>query len=327
LGIEGMKIKNKKHLNLKQKTQKIKEFAKQIGFDDVGIVKVDFLHTEKEHLQEWIDKGYNAEMSYMNRNFEKRLNPNLLVENAKSIIVVIKNYYPDKQQAKDTYQVSKYAYFPDYHYLIKDDLKKILEFINTEIEPVKGRYFVDSAPVLEKIWAQKAGLGWIGKNSLLLTKKGSYFFIGEIICDIELSYDETDFKNFCGTCSKCIDACPTNAIVEPYVIDANKCISYQTIEKKGEFNDDLNLNFKNYIFGCDICQDVCPWNNKAVPTNDNRFDPNFLLLSLKCDDWENLSQQDFNKIFRKTPLERVKYTGLMRNIKYVVDYNKKNEKK
>ncbi len=300
----------------KRKSEKIKQFALEIGFDDVGIVEADFLHEEKQHLEEWLDNGYNAEMRYMNNHFDKRLNPKLLVENAKSIIVVIKNYYPSQKQAKDTLQVSKYAYFGDYHHIIKKKLRNLFDKINTEVAEINGRVFVDSAPVLEKIWAKKANLGWIGKNSLLLTKQGSYFFIGEIICDLPLEYDTPQIKDYCGTCTKCIDACPTKAIVEPYIIDANKCISYLTIEKKGDFDKNLNLNFKNYIFGCDICQDVCPWNKKSEPTDDKDFEPNFLLLSLKYDDWQNLSKQTFNKIFKNSAVKRTKYEGLTRNIKY-----------
>ncbi len=300
----------------KRKSEKIKQFALEIGFDDVGIVEADFLHEEKQHLEEWLDNGYNAEMRYMNNHFDKRLNPKLLVENAKSIIVVIKNYYPSQKQAKDTLQVSKYAYFGDYHNIIKKKLRNLFDKINTEVAEINGRVFVDSAPVLEKIWAKKANLGWIGKNSLLLTKQGSYFFIGEIICDLPLEYDTPQIKDYCGTCTKCIDACPTKAIVEPYIIDANKCISYLTIEKKGDFDKNLNLNFKNYIFGCDICQDVCPWNKKSEPTDDKDFEANFLLLSLKYENWQNLSKQTFNKIFKNSAVKRTKYEGLTRNIKY-----------
>lgn len=297
--------------------EKIKKYALEIGFDDVGIIRADFLSDEKDNLQKWLDNNYHAEMSYMERNFDKRLDARLLVENAKSIIVVLKNYYPPKVQNSDTYQISKYAYGQDYHKVLKDDLYKLFEFINNEINETKGRVFVDSAPVLEKAIAKKAGLGWIGKNSMLLTKKGSFFFIGEIIIDLELSYSDKELASFCGNCTKCIDACPTNAIVEPYIINANKCISYLTIEKKGDFDDNLNLNFENNIFGCDICQNVCPWNKKSTPTNDPRLLNNSILLKLKHNDWENISQQTFNNIFKHSPVKRTKLEGLRRNINFV----------
>ncbi len=304
------------------KAQLIKEYALNLGFDDVGIIKADFLKDEEKRLREWLNRRYNAEMSYMERNFQKRLDVRELVENAKTVIVVLKNYYPKELQQADTYQISKYAYSADYHKIIKDDLHKLFNYINSEIQPILGRVFVDSAPVLEKTLAKNAGLGWIGKNSLLLTKKGSYYFIGEIIIDLELNYDDVDFLSYCGTCTKCIDACPTNAIVEPYIVDANKCISYLSIEKKGAFDEKMSLNFENNIFGCDICQDVCPWNRKVKSTIDERFNPNFLLLQLKKDDWINLSKQKFDNIFNTSAVKRTKYEGLMRNIEYV---NKNND--
>lgn len=304
-------------MNIFEKTKIIKEKALEIGFDDVGIIKADFLSDQKNYLQDWLNKGFHAEMSYMQNNFEKRLDSRLLVENAKSIIIVLKNYFPSKIQIPDTYKVSKYAYGQDYHKVLKDDLFSLFEYINTNISQISGRVFVDSAPVLEKALAQKAGLGWIGKNSLLLTKKGSFMFIGEIIIDLELEYDSPNIKNFCGNCTKCINACPTNAITEPYIIDSSKCISYLTIEKKGEFSNEENYNFNDYIFGCDICQDVCPWNNKSVKTTDSRFEPNNLLLSLTKKDWNEISEQTFNNIFADTAVKRTKYSGLKRNIEFV----------
>lgn len=309
-------------MDISEKTKLIKKQAIKIGFDEIGIIKADFLSSEENYLKKWIDNNYHADMNYMERNLEKRLNPALLVENAKSVIVVLKNYFPKKKQNKNTYQISKYAYGNDYHKILKDDLYKLFEFINTEIEPAKGRIFVDSAPVLERSIAKKAGLGWIGKNSMLLTKKGSFFFIGEIIIDLELNYSNPQINSYCGSCSKCIDACPTSAISEPYIINSNKCISYLTIEKKNEFNKNLNLNFKNYIFGCDICQDVCPWNNNSIPSKDERFNPHFLLLQLKQKDWENLSVQTFNNIFINSAVKRTKYKGLFRNINYLKNNQK-----
>ena len=299
----------------KEKSERIKKRALELGFDNVGIVKTEFLQDEKENFDVWLKNNFHAEMNYMERNIEKRLNPALLVEKSKSIIVVLKNYYPSKEQIENTYKISKYAFGIDYHEVLKTDLHKLFSFINNEIEPVNGRIFVDSAPVLEKKWAEKANLGWIGKNSLLLTKKGSFFFIGEIILDIELDYEDAIFKDYCGSCTKCIDACPTNAITEPYVVNSNLCISYLTIEKKGEFEN--NFNFRNNIFGCDICQDVCPWNNKSETHNEERFEPHFLLTELKKNDWQEMSKETFDNIFKHSAVKRTKYKGLMRNVNYL----------
>ena len=302
-------------------TQKIKQKAIDLGFDAVGIVPAVFLQSEEKRLLQWLDKSYNAEMDYMARNREKRLYPSLLVDEAKSVIVVLKNYYPEKKQPTNTYFISKYAYGKDYHYILKEDLRKLWKYIEEITGNFKGRIFVDSAPVLEKKLAQLAGLGWIGKNSLLLTKKGSYFFIGEMIVNLELEYDVPQAKDYCGTCTRCIDACPTNAIIAPYIIDSRKCISYLTIEKKGDFDDNMNLNFANYIFGCDICQDVCPWNSKVIPTNDKRFSPVDAVLKFSKKDWQKMTKPNFKLNFKNTALERTKYEGLKRNIDYVAKQN------
>ncbi len=302
-------------------TEKIKEKALELGFDAVGVVPAIFLQSEEKRLWQWLDNGYNAEMDYMSRNFEKRLNPALLVDEAKSVIVVIKNYYPEQKQPADTYFVSKYAFGKDYHFILKEDLRKLWKYVEEINGNIKGRIFVDSAPVLEKKLAQLAGLGWIGKNSLLITKKGSYFFIGEMIINLQLEYDTPQVNDFCGTCTRCIDACPTNAIIDPYIIDASKCISYLTIEKKGDFDEKMNLNFANYIFGCDICQDVCPWNSKIIPTKDERFTPVEAVLKFSKKDWHEMTKQDFKSNFKNTPLERTKYEGLKRNIDYVAKQN------
>ena len=301
------------------KSEKIKEYAKQIDFDAVGIVSADFLSEEKNNLNNWLKNGYNAEMDFMNRNIDKRLDPRELVDNAKSVIVVLKNYFPEKHQIKNTYKISKFSYGNDYHHVIKNDLRKLFNFINDEIQPIKGRIFVDSAPVLEGAWAKKAGLGWVGKNSLLLTKKGSFFFIGELIIDLELESETVDYKSFCGTCTKCIDACPTNAIVEPYIVDANKCISYQTIENKGDIDISLKGKFENWIFGCDICQDVCPWNKKSTPTNEKHFKITDLLQNLTKKEWQNLNRESFNNIFKNSAISRTKLSGLKRNIEFIID--------
>ena len=300
---------------MQEKSIKIKQLAKKVGFDDVGIVKADFLKEQENYVRNWLNNSYNAEMDYMANNFEKRLNPSLLVEGAKSVIIVLKNYLPENRQINNTYKISKYAYSTDYHQVIKRKLSELFDLINNEIEPVSGRFFVDSAPVLERALAQKAGLGWIGKNSLLLTKKGSFFFIGELIIDLELNYDYTQISSYCGTCTKCIDACPTRAIIEPNVVDARKCISYQTIENKNNIDISLKGKFNDYIFGCDICQDVCPWNNKSETNNE--FNGSDFLLKMTKNDWKNLTKEKFDTIFNKSAVKRTKYSGLMRNINFV----------
>jgi len=291
----------------------IKNKALKLGFSSCGISKSDFLADDKINLENWLAKKYNAEMQYMENYFDKRLDTRKLVENSKSVISVIMNYYPAKKQDENcNYKISKYAYGKDYHFIIKEKLQKLFDFINENIAKTEGRIFVDSAPVLERAWAKKSGLGWIGKNSLLITKKGSYFFIGEIICDLELEPD-TPINEYCGTCTKCIDACPTNAITEPYIVDANKCISYLTIEKKRELDEKINLF--NWIFGCDICQDICPWNKNSEPTSEKLFSPHSKFLENTKNDWQNLNKSDFNEIFKKSPVKRTKYEGFMRNIK------------
>ncbi len=290
----------------------IKKKAIELGFSACGISKSYFLADDKQKLENWLKNGYNAEMQYMESYLDKRLDTRLLFENSKSVISVLMNYYPEKLQGEDcNYKISKFAYGKDYHFVIKEKLQKLFDFINENIAKIEGRVFVDSAPVLERVWAKKSGLGWIGKNSLLITKKGSFFFIGEIICDLELEID-TPINEYCGTCTKCIQACPTNAITESYIVDANKCISYLTIEKKGDIDKNTNLN--NWIFGCDICQDICPWNKKNEPNNETLFIPHPNLLENTKEDWENLNKSDFNQVFKKSAVKRTKYEGFMRNI-------------
>ncbi len=297
---------------MKNISEIIKNKALELGFSACGISKSDFLPDDKINLENWLAKGYNAEMQFMNNYFNKRLDTRLLVENSKSVISVLMNYYPEKQQTENcNYKISKFAYGKDYHFIIKEKLQQLFDFINENIAKIEGRIFVDSAPVLESSWAKKSGLGWIGKNSLLITKKGSFFFIGEIICDLELEPD-IPINEYCGTCDKCITACPTNAITEPYVVDANKCISYLTIEKKGDLDEKTNLH--DWIFGCDICQDACPWNKKSEILSEELFNPHPNLLKNTKKDWENLNKTDFNTIFKKSAVKRTKYDGLMRNI-------------
>ncbi|MBN2635202.1 MAG: tRNA epoxyqueuosine(34) reductase QueG [Prolixibacteraceae bacterium] len=306
--------------NPDQIAEVIKSKAKSLGLLDCVILPVEFLSMEKEHFQQWISRDFHGEMKYMERNVEKRLNPALLFENAKTIVVVLQNYYPPKTPIDSTAPIlSKYAYGVDYHFILKEKLKLLLEFIQTEIQPCNGRPFVDSAPVLERAWAKKAGLGWIGKNSNLISvEHGSFFFIGELILDVELPYDKPKLvADHCGKCTRCIDACPTKAIVADRVIDARKCISYQTIELKGELDSELKGKFENRVFGCDICQDVCPWNLKSEPHKEPGFLPSEKLLQLTRNDWMGMEKPLFNELFRKSAVKRTGFEGLKRNLKFI----------
>jgi epoxyqueuosine reductase len=276
----------------------------------------------------WLNKSMHGEMSYMNRNIEKRLDPRKLVENAKTVIMVLQNYYPSKtQENEDIPVLSKYAYGTDYHFVMKDKLKKLLRYISEEIEPCTGRPFVDSAPVLERAWARRAGLGWVGKNSNLISvEHGSFFFIGELIIDAELPCDKPKIvSDHCGNCTRCVDACPTDAIVANRVIDARKCVSYQTIEVKGDLDQNLKGKFENRVFGCDICQDVCPWNLKSTPHDEPALEPRSELLQLKSKDWFNMEKPLFNRLFRKSAVKRAGFKGLKRNLSFI--HTDKNEPK
>ncbi len=298
----------------------IKGKANELGLADCAILPVSVLSEEKEYLENWLGKGMHGEMAYMERNVDKRLDPALLFDDAKTIIVVLLNYYPDKTQEDPTAPVlSKYAYGTDYHFILKNKLRELLRFINKEIAPCSGRAFADSAPVLERAWARKAGLGWIGKNSNLISlHHGSFFFIGELILNIELPYDTPKtITDHCGRCTKCIDACPTKAIIADRVVDARKCISYQTIEVKGELEETLKGRFENRVFGCDICQDVCPWNLNPEPHNEPGFEPHPKLLQLKKEEWENMDRTLFNELFRNSAVKRAGYKGLLRNLEFI----------
>lgn len=289
--------------------------ATEIGFDACGISQAEKLTEQEIPFTNWLANGYNAEMHYMAKNIDKRLNPTLLLEGTQSIITILLNYYPSQSQPKDTYQIAKYAYGTDYHFVVKEKLNKLAEFINSSIHPVNYRAFVDSAPILDQQWAVKSGLGWIGKNSLLINKKlGSYFFIGHLFVDIKIETENHIYKNFCGNCTKCMENCPTGAIVANGVVDANKCISYQTIEKKGEVEISISQKQNNRIFGCDICQDVCPWNNKCKPNNIIEFTPHPQLLTLDKTEWENMSRETFNEIFRKSAVKRAGFTKFTNTI-------------
>jgi epoxyqueuosine reductase len=301
----------------KQKyTQLIKNKAYELGFSFCGISKAGFLEEEANRLEIWLNKKQNGEMKYMENYFDKRLNPTLLVDGAKSVISLLLNYYPEKKQISDSFKISKYAYGIDYHYVIKNKLKELYKFIIENIGEINARFFVDSAPIMDKVWAKKSGLGWIGKNSNLINpKQGSFFFIAELILDIDLATDGP-IKDYCGTCTRCIDSCPTDAIVKPYVVDGSKCISYLTIELKNEIiPNEYKNKLKNWIFGCDICQDVCPWNRFSKIHNEPDFLPNEHLLNMKSDDWLELTEEIFNDLFRKSAVKRTKFSGLKRNIK------------
>lgn len=303
------------------KSEKIKAKALELGFLSCGISEADFLSDEKDALQKWLQQGMHGEMSYMERNQEMRLDPRLIFEGARSVISVLLNYYPKKeQQDAEAPVLSKYAYGKDYHFVLKEKLNLLLKYIQEEIAPCNGRPFVDSAPVLDKAWAAKAGLGWIGKHSNLISvEHGSFFFIGELIVDLPLEPDQKTVRDHCGTCTRCIDACPTQAIVAPGIVDARRCISYQTIELRGELDNKLKDQFKNRVFGCDICQDVCPWNLKSEPHQEPDFEPHPQLLELTRKEWMDMDHALFNELFRKSAVKRTKYDGLKRNLRFLDD--------
>lgn len=305
---------------LSQRTHFIKSTARQLGFSFCGIAKAEYLAEEAPRLEEWLRRNYQGKMAYLENHFDKRLDPTLLVPGAKSIISLVYNYFPQKSLAQDgQFKIAKYAYGEDYHFVIKDKLKTFLKLIQQEIGDVGGRAFVDSAPVMERTWAKRAGLGWIGKNSLLLNSSmGSFFFLAELIVDLELEYDGP-VKDYCGTCTACIDACPTDAIPEPYVVDGSKCISYFTIELKEEIPADVKGKFENWIFGCDICQDVCPWNRFSKPHQEQRFEPNDALGSMTQKEWDEITDEVFQKLFKKSAVKRAGLEGLKRNVRFIKD--------
>jgi epoxyqueuosine reductase len=304
--------------NNKEKYSKlIKAEAKRLGFLSCGISKAGFLEEEAPRLENWLNQNHHGEMKYMENHFDKRLNPTLLVDDAKSVISLLLNYYPSETQSSDSYKISKYAYGEDYHFVIKEKLKELLQTIQTEIGEVSGRAFVDSAPVLDKAWAAKSGLGWIGKNSNLLTQQvGSFYFIAELVVDLDLEYDYAT-TDHCGTCTACIDACPTEAIVSPYVVDGSKCISYFTIELKENIPQEMKGKMDDWIFGCDVCQDVCPWNRFSKSHNEPLFNPNPELLSMTKKNWEEITEETFKKVFKNSAVKRTKLDGLKRNIKFL----------
>lgn len=296
----------------------IKQEAARLGFSFCGISKSEFLEEEAPRLEKWLNSKMHGNMHYMENYFDKRLDPTKLVEGSKSVVSLMYNYFPKEEQRQDAYKISRYAYGQDYHHVIKSKLKEFVEYISEEIGEINARVFVDSAPVLDRAWAKKSGLGWIGKNSMLIhPKAGSYFFLAEIILDLELDYDN-EIKDYCGTCTACVDACPTEAILDEKTVDGSKCISYFTIELKDEIIPyQEKENFKNWAFGCDICQEVCPWNRFSKPHSEPLFNPDNRLIEYSKNEWEELTEEIFQEIFKKSAVKRTKFKGLKRNINFV----------
>lgn len=298
-------------------TSLIKQHAKRLGFEYCGISKAEFLEEEAPRLEKWLNSDMHGQMKYMENYFDKRLDPRLLVDDAKSVVSLLLNYYPEKHQNPEAPKLSKYAYGSDYHFVIKEKCKELIDVLKLEIGDVNGRCFVDSAPVMDKAWAKKSGLGWVGKNSNLITKSnGSFFFIAELILDMELNYD-SPIKDYCGTCTRCIDACPTEAIVSPYMVDGSKCISYFTIELKENIPIDYKGKLNNWTFGCDVCQDVCPWNRFSKPHAESLFTNNNGLLDWDTKQWHEITQEVFAKVFKNSAVKRTGYKGLKRNLEFL----------
>jgi epoxyqueuosine reductase len=297
----------------------IKKEATSLGFTACGIAPAARLQEDAIHLDDWLGKGFHAGMGYMQNHANLRVNPELLVENAKSVIVFLYNYYPAVMMDNDSsYLVSAYAYGNDYHEVIREKLNTLIQRLKELIPEISVRGFVDSAPVLERAWATRAGLGWIGKNSMLISKKsGSYFFISELITDVELQYDQPMGGNYCGDCNRCMDACPTDAITNLRIVDANKCISYLTIENKNEIPESFKGKYEKWIFGCDICQQVCPWNRYSNAHSEPAFDPLPGLMQLGKEDWEQMDEEQYKRLFKKSAVKRAKFAGLKRNIGFV----------
>lgn len=300
-------------------TKIIKSLARQLGFHNCGIARAEFLSEDAKRLETWLSKGMHGSMDYMENYFDLRVDPCKLVPGAKSVITLMLNYFPSEKQNDDAPKISKYAFGKDYHEVIREKLKKLLATARKEIGEINGRGFVDSAPVLERAWAERSGLGWVGKNGNLINNKaGSFFFIATLITDLELEYDDPFAKDYCGTCTRCIDACPTDAILPGKIVDGSKCISYFTIElKEMLIPENMMGKFENWIFGCDTCQDVCPWNRFSKPHNESSFKPIPEILNLSNTEWEEMSEESFKNIFKQSPLKRTKYKGIQRNLKFI----------
>ncbi len=305
--------------NIHKHTGVVKTIAAGLGFDYCGIAKAQLLNDDARRLENWLSKGMHGNMQYMENHFDLRIDPSRLVPGAKSVITLLLNYFPSQQQPVQAPKISKYAYGNDYHEVIRSKLKLFLQQIKEQVGEVNGRGFVDSAPVLERTWAQKAGIGWIGKNGNLINKKsGSFFFIATLITDMELNYDDEFVKDYCGTCTKCIDSCPTDAILPDRVIDGSKCISYFTIELKDALiPGEMKGKFDDWIFGCDVCQDVCPWNRFSKSTAEISFKPFYEVLNFTKNDWEELTEESFKNIFKDSPLKRTRFEGIKRNVKFI----------
>ena len=304
---------------LQTNTNYIKKTANMLGFDHCGIAKVQRLDDDAARLEKWLHKGMNGTMQYMENYFDMRIDPSLLVPGAKSVITLLKNYYPSQKQTTESPKISKYAFGKDYHEVIRGKLNELILLIKETIGEIHGRGFVDSAPVLERTWAQKSGLGWVGKNGNLINKEsGSFYFIATLITDLELEYYDPFAKDYCGTCTRCIDACPTDAILPDKIVDGSKCISYFTIElKEMLIPNEMQGKFDGWMFGCDTCQDVCPWNRFGKPNNETNFTPIPEILNLSSNEWMNMSEENFKKIFRDSPLRRTKFSGIQRNLKFI----------
>ncbi len=296
----------------------IKQKSGELGFDFCGISKAEYLEEEAKNLENWLSKGYHGKMAYMANHFDKRVDPRELVHGAKSVISLLYNYYPGQdEESESDYKVARYAYGKDYHFVIKDKLKQLFNWIASEIGEIEGRVFVDSAPVMERQWANKSGLGWLGKNTLLLNRKyGSYFFIAELIIDLELACDGP-IKDYCGTCTRCLDACPTDAFAAPYVLDASKCISYFTIELKDDIPSEFKGAYDHWVFGCDICQEVCPWNRFAKSHNEPAFRKSQGVKQIMMEGKEEFTAEEFRELFKESPIKRTKRSGLLRNIQFI----------
>lgn len=305
-------------MNVKEKySQLIKSKALACGFQSCGISKAGFLEEEAPRLEQWLNKNFHGEMRYMENHFDKRLDPRLLVEGSKSVISLSYNYFPEEIQNNSDFKLAKYAYGEDYHDVIKNKLRTLVAELQEEIGEFAFRVFVDSAPVLEKAWAKKSGIGWVGKNSNLITKKnGSFYFLAEIICDLDL-IEDFEVTDHCGSCTKCIDACPTQAIVSDKIIDGSKCISYATIELKDQIPDFFKDKMEDWMFGCDICQDVCPWNRFSAPTLEEKFRANSEIKNFTKQDWKDITQEIFSSVFKKSAVKRTKFSGLRRNLDFL----------
>jgi epoxyqueuosine reductase len=304
---------------LSDRTKNIKQLAQSLGFDYCGVAQAKPLNEDARKLEQWLTKGFHGGMKYMENYFDMRIDPTKLMPGAKSVITLLLNYFPAVNQSHDSPKISKYAFGKDYHEVIKRKLNELIGLIKLNLGDIHGKGFVDSAPVLERTWAQKSGLGWVGKNGNLINKQaGSFFFIATLIVDIELEYDDPFVNDYCGTCTKCIDACPTEAILDDKIIDGSKCISYFTIELKDALiPGEMKNKFDNWVFGCDVCQDVCPWNRFAKPTNEIEFKPMPEILNFTTTDWEEITEESFKNIFQNSPLKRAKYNGIKRNLKFI----------